>query len=143
MMQDGLQIAGTRGGRGRDDSSPRTHMRERERCLDLDKLIGVPICLRFRRWPSDVTAALFFCVCACVSMLYNIYILPTSSWPPSSLLLPYPSPPIVSALRTLCIPSILAVIHFRMILSCLLLSLPSVVRFHVFHYGSLDPYDKV
>jgi hypothetical protein len=28
----------------------------------LDKLIGVPSCLRFRRWPSDVTATLFFCV---------------------------------------------------------------------------------
>jgi hypothetical protein len=26
MMQDGLQIAGTRGGRGRDVSPPRTHM---------------------------------------------------------------------------------------------------------------------
>jgi hypothetical protein len=25
-------------------------------------LIGVPSCLRFRRWPSDVTAALFSCV---------------------------------------------------------------------------------
>jgi hypothetical protein len=36
--------------------------RERERCLYLDKLIGVPSCLRFRRWPSDVTATLFFCV---------------------------------------------------------------------------------
>ena len=32
--------------------------RARERCLYLDKLIGVPSCLRFRRWPSDVTAAL-------------------------------------------------------------------------------------
>ena len=30
--------------------------RERE-VLYLDKLIGVPICLRFRRWPSGVTAA--------------------------------------------------------------------------------------
>ena len=52
-------------------------MEERERCLYLDKLTGVPICVRFRRWPSDVTAALFFCVCACVSMLHNIYIFPT------------------------------------------------------------------
>ena len=25
---------------------------------------GVPACQRYRRWPSDVTAALFFCVCA-------------------------------------------------------------------------------
>jgi hypothetical protein len=39
-----------------------TRERERERCLYLDKLIGVPSCLRFRRWPSDVTATLFFCV---------------------------------------------------------------------------------
>ena len=76
----------------------------RERCPYFDKLIGVPICLRFCRWPSGVTAALFLCVCACVSMLHNINILPTSSWPPSSLLLPYPSTPRVSALRTLCIP---------------------------------------
>ncbi len=59
-------------------SSPPQRERERERCLYLDKLIGVPICLRFR-----------------IS---------------SSLLIPYPSPPIVSALRTLCIPSILTVI---------------------------------
>ena len=35
----------------------RTHTQERERCLYLDKLRGVPICLRCRRWPSDVTAA--------------------------------------------------------------------------------------
>jgi hypothetical protein len=40
----------------------RTWCGERERCLYLDKLIGVPSCLRFRRWPSDVTAALFLCV---------------------------------------------------------------------------------
>ncbi len=33
--------------------------RERERSL-LDKLRGVPTCQRCRRWPSDVTAALFF-----------------------------------------------------------------------------------
>ena len=112
----------------------------RERCPYFDKLIGVPICLRFCRWPSGVTAALFLCVCACVRMLHNIYILPTSSWPPSSLLLPYPSPPRVSALRTLCIPSTLAVIHFRMILSCLLLSMPSVVRFHLHLCSTMVPW---
>ena len=44
-------------------------LNERERSL-LDKLRGVPTCQRCRRWPSDVTAALFFSVCACVSMLY-------------------------------------------------------------------------
>ncbi len=59
---------------------------------------------------------------------------------PSSLLLPYPSPPIVSALRTLCIPSILAVIHFRMILSCLLLSMPSMVRFHLHLCSTMVPW---
>jgi hypothetical protein len=31
----------------------------------LDKFKGVPTCQRYLRWPSDVTAALFFCVCAC------------------------------------------------------------------------------
>jgi hypothetical protein len=39
--------------------------RDREVSL-LDKLKGVPTCQRYRRWPSDVTAALFFCVCAFV-----------------------------------------------------------------------------
>ena len=29
-------------------------------CLYWDQLIGVPICLRFRGWPCNVTAALFF-----------------------------------------------------------------------------------
>ena len=44
---------------------------QREMSL-MDKLKGVPTCQRYRRWSSDNTAALFFCVCACVSMLYNI-----------------------------------------------------------------------
>jgi hypothetical protein len=64
---------------GLDMSTERERERERERSL-LDKLKGVPICQRYRRWPSDVCAALFFCVCAFVSMAYNIQpFLPRSS----------------------------------------------------------------
>ena len=51
----------------------RTRKSERERSL-LDKLRGVPICQRCRRWPSDVTAPLFLFVCACVSMIYTIHL---------------------------------------------------------------------
>jgi hypothetical protein len=102
--------------------------RERERSL-LDKLRGVPTCQRCRRWPSDVTAALFFSVCACVSMLYIYYTslppLPSLPDPPCS------PPPDSTALNTLCIPSILAVMHRRMILFCLPFSIPSVVRLHL------------
>ena len=44
---------------------------ERARCLYWINSKESPLA-SYRRCPSDVTAALFFCVCAFVSMVYNI-----------------------------------------------------------------------
>ena len=58
---------------------------------------------------------------------------------------PVASLPVCTAVSTRCIPSLLAVMHRRMILSCLLLSMPSVARLHlhVVDYGSLYPYYEI
>jgi hypothetical protein len=129
-----IQCVGVHPGLSGKNSSVVFKMRERERGGErerslLDKLRGVPTCQRCRRWPSDGTAALFFSVFACVSMLYKYY---TSLPPLPSVPDPTCSPPSDSpALNTLCIPSILAVMHRRMILSCLPFPMPSVMRLHL------------
>ena len=91
---------------------------------------------------SDFTAALFFSVCACVCYVYYASLPPLRSLPDP----PCSPPPDSTALSTLCIPSILANMHRRMILSCLPFSMPSVVRLHLQLCSTirpLYPYDEI